>query len=98
MGERLADGRLGDLAEGDPPRLVGGDVGSLGHVPGDRLALAVEVGGQEDLVGAAGGLLDVGDLLAAIVRDHVVGCEVVVDVHAELALARVLGQVADVAV
>ena len=45
-----------------------------------------------------GGLLDVGDLLAAVVRDHVVGCEVVVDVHAELALAGILGQVADMAV
>ena len=98
VGERLADGRLGDLAEGDPARLVGGDVGRLGHVPGDRLAFAVEVGGQEDLVGAAGGLLDVRDLLAAVVRDHVVGFEVVVHVNAELALARILGQVADMAV
>ena len=75
-----------------------GDVGRLGHVPGDRLAFPVEVGGEEDLVRAAGGLLDVGDLLAAVVRDHVLGREVVVDVHAELALARILGQVADVAV
>ena len=47
---------------------------------------------------AAGGLLDVGDLLAPVVGDDVLGGEVVVDVDAELALARVLGQVADVAV
>ena len=47
---------------------------------------------------AAGGLLDVADLLAAVVADHVLGREVVVDVDAELALAGVLGQVADVAV
>jgi hypothetical protein len=96
--ERLADGRFGDLAEGDPPCLVRGDVGRLGHVPGDRLAFPVEVGGQEDLVRAPGGLLDVGDLLAAVVRDHVLRREVVVDVHPELALARILGQVADVTV
>ena len=52
VGERLADGRFGDLVEGDPPRLVRGDVGRLGDVPGDRLAFAVEVGGEEDLVRA----------------------------------------------
>ena len=75
-----------------------GDVGGLGDVPGDRLALAVEVGGEVDVVGALGRLLDLGDLLAAVVGDHVFGREVVVDVDAELALAGVLGQVADVAV
>ncbi len=51
-----------------------------------------------DLVRALGGLLDVGDLLAPVVRDHVLRFEVVVDVDAELALAGVLGQVADMAV
>ena len=98
MGERLADRRLGDLAERDPVRLLGGHVRRLGHVPGDGLALAIEVGGEEDGVGPLGGLLDVGDLLAAIVADDVLGREVVVDVDAELALAGILGQVADVAV
>ena len=47
---------------------------------------------------ALAAFVDVGDLLAAVLRDHVLGLEVVVDVDAELALARVLGQVADVAV
>ena len=47
---------------------------------------------------ALGRLLDLGDLLAAVVGDDVLGREVVVDVDAELALAGVLGQVADVAV
>ena len=45
-------------------RLAWRDVGGLRDVPRDRLALAVEVGGEPDLVGAAGGLLDRGDLLA----------------------------------
>ena len=98
MGERLADRALGDLAEGHPPGLARRDVGRLGDVPGDRLALAVEVGGEVDEVGRLGGLRDLGDLLAAVVRDDVLGGEVVVDVDPELALAGVLGQVADMAV
>ena len=99
MGERLPDRALGDLVEGDAVGLRRGDVGRLGHVPGDRLALAVEVGGElarrRPILTA---FVDRGDLLAAVLRDHVLGREVVVDVDPELALARVLGQVADMAV
>ena len=75
-----------------------GDVRRLGDVPRDRLALAVEVGGEEDGVRRLRRLLDLVDLLAAVLGDHVLGREAVVDVDAELALAGVLGQVADVAV
>ena len=96
--ERLADRRLGDLAERDASRLLGRDVGRLGHVPGDRLALAVEVGRQIDQLRALGGLGDVVDLLAAVLVDDVFGEEPMVDVHAELALPGVLGEVADVTV
>ena len=78
--------------------LAVGHVGGLGDVPRDRLTLAVEVGREIDHVRALGRLLDVVDLLAAVLADHVLGREVVVDVHAELALAGVLRQVADVAV
>ena len=53
VGERLADGGLGDLAEGHPPGLGRRDVGRLGDVPGDRLALAVEVGGEVDHVASS---------------------------------------------
>ena len=98
VGERLADGGLGDLAEGHAAGLGRGDVGRLGDVPGDGLALAVEVGGEIDHVAAARGAGDVVDALAAVGADDVLGLEVVVDVDAELALARVLGQVAHVAV
>ena len=98
VGERLLDRALGDLAEGHAPRLVRRDVGGLGDVPRDRLALSVEVGREEDESAALGRLLDVVDLLAPVVVDDVLGLEVVLDVDAELALARVLGQVADVAV
>src|SRR4029079_19350369 len=43
MGEGVADRALGDLAERHPTGLVRGNVGRLRDVPGDRLALAVEV-------------------------------------------------------
>ena len=89
---------LRDLGEGHPARLVGRDVGRLGDMPGDRLALAVKVGGEVDEVGRLGRLGDGVDLLAAVLADHIFGLEIVVDIDAELALARVLGQVADVAV
>ena len=67
-------------------------------MPGDRLALAVGVGGQVDRVRPLGRLGDLVDLLAPVVGHDVFGREVVVDVDAELALAGVLGEVADVAV
>ncbi len=67
-------------------------------MPGDRLAFAIEVRGEEDHVRRLGGLGDLGDLLAAIVGDDVLRGEVVVDVDTELALARILRQVADMAV
>ena len=51
--EGLADGALGDLAEGHPARLGIGDLHGLDDVPGDGLALAVEVGGEVDGVRAA---------------------------------------------
>ena len=97
-GERRPDGRLGDLAEGHAARSIGGQVRGLRHVPGDRLPFPVEVRGQEDVVRSAARLLDRGDLAAPVGRDLVVRREVVLHVDAELALAGVLRQVADVAV
>ena len=98
VGEGLADRRLGDLVEGDPARLVAAGRGR----PRRRARRSPRPRGRGRWRGRPGrrlgGLLDVGDLLAAVVRDHVLGFEVVVDVDAELALARVLGQVADMAV
>ncbi len=48
VGERLPDGGLGDLRERHPALLGERDVGGLGDVPRDGLALAVEVGGEVD--------------------------------------------------
>ncbi len=98
VGERLPDRAFGDLVERHAPGLGRRDVGRLGHVPGDRLTLTVKVGREEDIVGALRGLLDGGHLLATVVGNDILGREVVVDVDAELALARVLGQIPDVAV
>ena len=96
--ERVLDGPLGDLRERHPARLRRGHVRGLGDVPRDRLALAIEVGREEDGVRGLRRLLDLVDLLAAVLGDHVLGREPVVDVDPELALAGVLGQVADVAI
>ena len=65
----------------------------LGQVPGDRLALPVWVGGEDDLTRI---LLDrraeLGDRLLAVVDHLVVGLEALLHVHPEL----LFGQVADV--
>ena len=96
--EGLADGALGDLAEGHAALLGDRHVGGLGDVPGDGLALAVEVGGQVDGVRGPRGTRDVRDLAPARLGDDVLRREVVLDVDAELALAGVLRQVTHVAV
>ena len=98
VGERVPDRALGDLVERHALGLRRRHVRGLRDVPGDRLALAVEVGGEVDRVGRLRGLADLGDLLLAVVGDHVLRREVVVDVDPELALAGVLRQVPDVAI
>ena len=98
-GEGLADRGLRDLAEGDPGELLRRERGGLGDVPGDRLALAVEVGGEEDPVGRPRRALDRADVTPRpVVGDHVLWDEAVLDVHPQLPLAGVLGQVPDVPV
>ena len=79
----------------------------LEQVPGDGLALAVLVSGQEQLAGVLQQGLELPDLVLLLRGDDVEGLEVVVDVDAEagprLALVGgrdvggVAGQVADVA-
>ena len=97
--ERLADRRLGDLAEGHPTRLVARARGR----PRRRARRWPRPRGRGRWRGrprrrpfAACSI--VVDLLAPVVGHDVLGLEVVVDVHPELALAGVLRQVADVAV
>ncbi len=81
------------------PVLLGSrHAGRLGHVPGDGLPFTVEVGGQPDRRGLAGLASDLLDVTSGILRDHILGLEVMVDVNAELALAGILRKVSDVAV
>ena len=97
MREGFPDGRLGDLREGHPPLLGDGDLGGLGDMPRDGLAFTVEVGGEVDGARPAGGLGDARHLPAAVLADHIVGREVVLHVHTQLALAGVLGEVTHMA-
>jgi hypothetical protein len=93
VGEGPPDGVGGDLGEGDPAGRAGGQLGRLGDVPGDRLALPVGVGGEEHLVGRLGGLADAGDDLLALLGHLVGDRDAAVDVHGKVRL----GQVTDVA-
>jgi hypothetical protein len=51
------------------------------QVPGDGLALAVGVRGEQDLVDRLQGVLELGDLALLLGRDDVEGGELVVDVR-----------------
>ncbi len=85
----LLDGLLGDLVEEDAR---GGHLALLElleDVPGDGLALAVGVGGEEDAVDALGRRLELGDHLLLRLDDLVDRLEPVLDVHADLALGQV---------
>ncbi len=86
-----------DLREGHPPLLGDGDLGGLGDMPRDRLPLPVEVGREIDGVRPASGLGDARHLPAAVLADHIVGREVVLHIHTQLALAGVLGEVTHMA-
>ena len=94
VGECLVDGALGDLAEGHPPDAILVQAGVLGDVPGDRLPLAVEVGGEPHLLGAARLVGELVELLAALLQRLVARGEVVLDVDPQ----RALREVADMAV
>ncbi len=91
--ERSVDSARGDLVKGDAvDRHTFGQAQYLKHVPGDGLALAVQVGGQVDGVYAGGGFFEAPDRLLFARRGHIVRAELIFDVHAHL----FAGQVADV--
>ena len=76
LGHRPGDRGRGDLVEHHPADRHGRLQG-LRQVPGDRLALAVLIGGQVDLVGVLDQRLELGHLLLAVRADHVQRLEVV---------------------
>ena len=94
MGERVLDRGARDLAEGDPPDPVLGDAGVVGNVPGDRLALPIQVGREPDRLGAARPLRQLVELALALLERLIARRKVVLDVHPEAALR----EVADMAV
>jgi hypothetical protein len=57
----------------------------LQQVPGDGLALAVFIGGEQEFVGVLEQALELGDLLPLVAVHDVQGLEVVVHVDAERA-------------
>jgi hypothetical protein len=79
----------------------------LQQVPGDRLALTVLIGREQQFVGVGQQVLELAHLELLVGRDHVQRLEAAVDVHAEpgpglLAvlgryLGRLVGHVTDVA-
>jgi hypothetical protein len=85
VGERLVDRALGDLVEDHPPRRHL-RLQLLQQVPGDRLALAVLVRREQQLVGVLQLLLQVGDDALLVRVDHVVGLEPLLDRDAERAV------------
>ena len=95
---RLGDGGFGNGVEHHPLDLGALDdfllLQHLQHVPGDSLALAVGVGGQDDAVGALGGVGDIAEALCGL-GVHIPG-------HGEVFVGpygAVLGrQIADMAV
>jgi hypothetical protein len=83
----------GDLVEDHPVHRHLG-LEDLPQMPGDRLALAVLVRREEELVGVLQQFLELGDLLFLVRVDDVQRFEIVIDVDAELGplLALVLGR------
>src|SRR5438093_230860 len=86
--ERLADSVLRDLVEQHPADVVAVAQG-LRDVPGDRLALAVGVGGDEHALRLLRRLLDLGESLRLLLDGDVLRREAVLDVHPQLALRQV---------
>jgi hypothetical protein len=77
----------GDLVKLDPPRIS--EAKHLGQVPGDRLALAIGVGGQDHGGPVLDRLLQVVDGLLAVSDHAVAGPEVVLDVDRQLPLRQI---------
>ncbi len=81
------DGVLGDLVEEDAPG-GHGNVQLGGYVPRNCLALAVRIGGEQDLTRRLGGFLDIAQRLGLALDGDVLGLEapaLLVDLDAKLA-------------
>src|SRR5581483_2778117 len=88
--ERRLDRPLGDLVEHHPVDAVGRELELLGHVPADRLPLAVGVGRDVEAAGLLGRPLELLERLGLRAHGHVLGGEVALDVDAQLARRQIL--------
>jgi hypothetical protein len=83
MTKSFLHGLRGDLVEDHPLQGRTVQLSRLHQMPGDGLALAVGVGGQEDSAGASGRILDVLHHLALLFWHEVVRLESVSDIDAQ---------------
>ena len=90
MLDRLFYAILGDFMEQDALDLaIEALAQAVGDMEGDRLALAIRVGGEVDMVLALGLLLYILDDLGLARNDVVFGLEVMLDIDAEGALGQI---------
>ena len=82
VGERLLDGALGDFVEDDALVALRRTAEHFRQMPGNRLAFAVQVGGEVDAVGAGGQGAQVAHHLLLARNDLVVRLPAVLRIHA----------------
>ncbi len=89
VGDRVEDGLAGEVVEEDAPdHFFLADL--LGDVPGDGLAFAVRVRGEEDLLRSGRRLLEFGDHLLLAVHDQIGGFESLFGIDPEVVFREVL--------
>src|SRR5208283_5391656 len=89
IGDRLFYGGRRNLVQQHAADLGLGLAQMIGDMPGDRLAFAVGVAGEIDVLLALGGALDLADYLLFALDYDVVGSETVLDIHTQLAFGQV---------
>ena len=87
--DALGDHLAGDLVEGDSLGFFVAEVQQVLQVPADGLTLTVRVGGQIYGVAGLGEFFQLIDKLLLTPDGAVVGLEVVLDIHAQLAFGQV---------
>ena len=93
VGKGFEDGPFGNLTEGDPMAVYFGNSEGLGHMPGDRLPLAVKVRCEPNRSCLLGGTSDVIKALLLVFNDLVDRCEAVLHIDRHAPLLRLLGEV-----
>jgi len=90
MGQGLPDGRLGQLQEQDPLKMMVLFPQGLGDMPGNGLPFPVRVGTQEDLGDAGSRLLQLLDDLGLAEDGGIFGRKILVQVHPQVMGRQIL--------